>query len=78
MNNSFEKNNFRELIVSNPERQKEIARMGGIRSGAVRREKARREKAYQLMLDVAWEMPMPLERKPRKRRRINKKRKNVP
>jgi len=58
LNNSFEKNNFRELIVSNPERQKEIARMGGIRSGEVRRKKANQRKAYRLMLDVTLSQPM--------------------
>lgn len=53
-NQSFEENNFKELLKNNPDRQKEIARSGGIASGISRRKKSEETKALKSLLDVAF------------------------
>ena len=53
MNESFERNNFRELSVTDPERLKEISRSGGIASGLSRSKKSKQKAIYGALLEVA-------------------------
>lgn len=50
---SFESNKFNNLIETEPERQREIARQGGIASGKARRIKRARQAYYSGLLDIA-------------------------
>ena len=53
MNEGFERNNFRELSINDPERQKEISRSGGIASGVSRSKKSKQKAIYGVLLEVA-------------------------
>ena len=55
-NQSFEDNNFKELIKNDPDRQREIARSGGIASGVSRRKNKQSRVIIGTMLDVALRM----------------------
>ena len=52
---SFESNKFNNLIETEPERQREIARQGGIASGIARRKKKAKQIYYSSLLDVAMQ-----------------------
>lgn len=55
-NEAFRENNFKELLETNPERQREIARAGGVASGISRRKKKQQNMIYGALLNVAADM----------------------
>lgn len=50
---SFEDNKFDNLIAREPEKQREIARAGGIASGKAKRKKKATQAYYGALLDIA-------------------------
>lgn len=50
----FKENNFKELIANDPERQREIARQGGLASGKTRQRKAIMNAYTKALLDASF------------------------
>ena len=55
MSRSFEDNKFNNLAATDPERQRAIARAGGIASGAARRKKKAKNQIYGAIMAAALE-----------------------
>lgn len=55
MNAGFEANKFNNLAATEPERQREIARAGGIASGKARRKKKAERVFYGAIMNAAFE-----------------------
>ena len=76
MNESFEQNNFRELSINDPERQKEISRSGGIASGVSRSKKSKQKAIFGTLLEVACTMDLGSPEEIQEFRRWKKRKQN--
>jgi len=55
-NNAFKENNFKELLKTDPERQKAIAAAGGKASGESKRKRKAAGELYGALMDAAFTM----------------------